>query len=367
MSTQHRKYNDVYVGDWLNHVAFPLGGIGAGMICLEGAGALSHFSIRNRPDVFNEPCVFSAIKIKGGENVARVLEGPVPKRKIFGHPGTGRGCRRSTFGLPRFSSALFKARFPFATVSLEDVKVPLRVEIIGWSPFIPGDADNSSLPVAALEYRFKNLSDRPIDAVYSFNAMNFMATGSGGEAVLSAPNGFTLWQPGSEGKPWEEGAFCASVDGRDAKVNCAWFRGAWYDPITMAWKDIKEGNCVAKPPISVGAPAEEQTSTSPCRSRRGKKKRSNSCFHGTCPKPTCAMARIRTRVKMTQVPPVVAGKERAARGNCPHTSPGIQADSQALRPSPSTGETTMNRYGKRVHNSVIVFMTRPCHLRSLKL
>ena len=33
--------------------------------------------------------------------------------------------------------------------------VPVEVEITGWSPFIPGDADHSSLPVCALEYRFR--------------------------------------------------------------------------------------------------------------------------------------------------------------------------------------------------------------------
>lgn len=67
-------------------IAYPMGGIGAGMICLEGTGALSHFSIRNKPDVHNEPNVFSAIciKVKKGKNIAKVLEGPVPMYKIFG-------------------------------------------------------------------------------------------------------------------------------------------------------------------------------------------------------------------------------------------------------------------------------------------
>ncbi len=60
-----RIYNDPYVGERLNRVAFPLGGIRAAMLCLEGAGALSHFSLRNKPEVFNEPCVFAAVGVKG--------------------------------------------------------------------------------------------------------------------------------------------------------------------------------------------------------------------------------------------------------------------------------------------------------------
>ena len=62
--TQPRSYGE-YSGERLNRVAFPLGGMGAGMICLEGTGALSHFSLRNAPDVFNEPCTFAAISLKG--------------------------------------------------------------------------------------------------------------------------------------------------------------------------------------------------------------------------------------------------------------------------------------------------------------
>src|SRR5215469_12988253 len=61
-----RKYNAPYTGDRLSRVAFPLGGIGAGMVCLEGTGALSHLSVRNKPDVFNEPLVFAAICVKSG-------------------------------------------------------------------------------------------------------------------------------------------------------------------------------------------------------------------------------------------------------------------------------------------------------------
>lgn len=252
MFIQQRKYNDIYSGDRLNRVAFPLGGIGAGMICLEGNGALSHFSIRNRPDIFNEPCVFSALCIKGKKNVVRVLEGPVQQWKIFGNHGTGSGASGTTFGLPRFFSATFKARFPFSTINLEDKKIPLKIEITGWSPFVPGDADKSSLPVAAMEYHFTNPTDNQIEAVYSFNAKNFMSTGSGAKAVLSGTNGFILWQPGSEEKPWEQGAFCASVDDKNAKINCAWFRGGWFDPLSIAWKDVEKGLCYDKPPIIEG-------------------------------------------------------------------------------------------------------------------
>ncbi|HEY4110697.1 twin-arginine translocation signal domain-containing protein, partial [Puia sp.] len=79
-----RRYNTPYTGEHLNRIAFPIGGMGAGMFCLEGAGALSHMSIRHRPEIYNEPPIFAALSIKGIPNGARVLEGPVPTWKYFG-------------------------------------------------------------------------------------------------------------------------------------------------------------------------------------------------------------------------------------------------------------------------------------------
>ncbi len=244
-----------YTGEHLNRVAFPLGGMGAGMICLEGTGALSHVSLRNKPEVFHEPCTFAAISVKGQTQVARVLEGPVPGWKLFGQPGTGNGAAGTSFGLPRFREARFRVRFPFGTIALRDPDVPLQVEITGWSPFEPNDADHASLPVAALEYRFTNDSASPVEAVFSWNAKNFMALGSNPQAVQATPGGFVLWCGPGKDKPQEEGAFSASVSEPGAKVNQAWFRGGWWDPLTMAWKDIASGACYDRASVTDGGAA----------------------------------------------------------------------------------------------------------------
>lgn len=39
-------YSGPYEGQELNHLAYPMGGMDAGMICLEGAGAHSQISLR---------------------------------------------------------------------------------------------------------------------------------------------------------------------------------------------------------------------------------------------------------------------------------------------------------------------------------
>lgn len=246
------RYNNAYTGDTLSRVAFPMGGLGAGMICLEGTGALSHVSLRHRPEVFHEPVTFGAICVKGQSNVARVLEGPVPHWKKFGQGGSGNGASGSAFGLPRFRSAKFRARFPFATVELDDKDVPLAVTLTGWSPFEPGDADNSSLPVAALEYRFTNKTGKTLEAVFSWNARNFMVVGKNANAVKAVPGGFVFSCLAPQERGWEEGAFSATVSDPAVKVNPAWFRGGWFDSLTMAWQDVARGNCFERPAVTEG-------------------------------------------------------------------------------------------------------------------
>ena len=250
-----RDYNGPYRGEYLNRVAFPLGGIGAGMVCVEGTGAISHVSVRNQMEVFNAPCMFAALCVKGGKtNVAKVLEGPVPGWKIFGAPLSGNGAAGASYGLPRFEEAEFRARFPFAMVRLRDADVPLGVEITGWSPFVPGHADLSSMPGGALEYSFRNDTDQTIEAVFSYHTKNFMA-GGGGDTVLPLENGFILWQPGSENEPEREGAFALFVvDNDKVVVDHCWFKGGWWDALTLTWENIKKARLMDNPPVNGSCP-----------------------------------------------------------------------------------------------------------------
>ena len=116
----------VYTGDSLNHIAYPIGGLGSGMFCIEGTGAISNMSVHHYPELFNEPCTYSAIWADGK---AKVLEGPVPKYKIFGRQEGGMGVGGTTWGLPRFSDCAFSARFPFAEISLRDSEMKVAATI----------------------------------------------------------------------------------------------------------------------------------------------------------------------------------------------------------------------------------------------
>lgn len=247
-------YNGMYHGKNLDHIAFPLGGIGAGMLCLEGTGTFSHVSLRHAPNIPGDSPMFAALCVRGTPNTSRVLEGPIPTWKIFGGPGTGRGRIGGLhFGLPRFAAASFQARFPFATITLEDPLIPLRVELTGWSPFIPGDADNSSLPVAGLEYRFHNPGSVPVETVFSFHSLNVMQIKTPtNTAVQKTRSGFILRQSAAPDKPWEQGAFCVEADAPDTATDCAWFRG---DYLPMLWNTIEKGICQDKEPCQDTPPS----------------------------------------------------------------------------------------------------------------
>lgn len=251
--TDKRKYNSVYTGQYLNRIAFPIGGMGAGMVCMEGTGAISQVSTRHQPDLFNAPGMFAAIAVKGVPNGAKLLEGPVPDWKKFGLPDSGLGLGGSTIGLPHFQSAGFKNEFPFCRLELTDKDIPLAVELTGWSPFIPTDEDNSGLPAGAVEYKFTNKGSSAIDAVFSFNSNNFLRWDEGKDAILSTKNGFILSEQGTKDKPFPS-QFAVYTNDDHTVVDHCWFRGGWFDPVTMAWNTVKQGGVKSNPPVESGSP-----------------------------------------------------------------------------------------------------------------
>ena len=54
----------VYSGRRLDQISYPMGGIGAGMVCLEGTGRIASISLHNRPNIYNEPNIFAAVTVK---------------------------------------------------------------------------------------------------------------------------------------------------------------------------------------------------------------------------------------------------------------------------------------------------------------
>ncbi len=254
-ATSKRAFNNKYENEYLNRIAFPIGGMGAGMFCLEGTGAISHMSIRHRPQIFNEPCVFAAIHVKGLPNGSKVIEGQSPEWKRFGLSGAANGLGNTSWGLPRFRETSFLVRFPFADLEFKDEDLPIDVQLKGWSPFIPTDEDHSSLPVGAFEYTFHNNSQKEVEAIFSYNTRNFLQINNKGVSTVKAmPNGFILSQTGTKEEPHLQADFAIYTDDPQTKVNHCWFRGGWFDPLTICWNEINAGIIHENEPVDADSP-----------------------------------------------------------------------------------------------------------------
>ena len=162
----------IYSGERRRYVAFPLGGIGSGSLSLTGAGRLTDWSIRNRPAIhqFNGYSHFAIKAERDGELLdARVLNGPYegvptgsPSTRKF--DGFGFGANRDSMaGVPHFDHVTFVGRFPVAELAFQHEGFPGRVRMTAFSPFIPHNDRDTSMPAALFTFEIENDTDGPID------------------------------------------------------------------------------------------------------------------------------------------------------------------------------------------------------------
>lgn len=193
------------------------------------------------------------------DGVFRVLEGPVQKVHIYnqGRFGNG-GLAAGHEGLPHMEAAEFKGEFPFAAVKLKDRDLPLAVEIEAYSPFIPGDDLASGLPAAFVTYRLRNRGKRKLTVQFSFNAQHPTPGDVHGQAArdLAGHQVRHLHERPAAGLYFDSDlpaddarkVSVAVVSPRKGqKANCAWFRGGWFDALTILTKGLSAGELKSAP------------------------------------------------------------------------------------------------------------------------
>ena len=167
-----------YDGDHLYRIALPLGGIGTGTVSLGGRGELRDWEIMNVPakgystvTTGNDAPFFAVYAApEGGEAVTLLAAGPLYDHEILHYEGRA----VNHHGMPRFGEASFDAAYPFGQVHLSGGGAPLEVTVRGFNPFVPCDADASSLPVAVLVYEVENTSGRDMDVAVCGCMRNFI-------------------------------------------------------------------------------------------------------------------------------------------------------------------------------------------------
>ena len=243
-----------FSGDRATQVAMPLGGIGAGCICLNGYGGVQDFSIWNRPSTTALPegntsskAAFAILHIKGASPVTKLVEGPFAVFKIYDQGLHGQGYVRGGFeGFPRFEKCTFKGEYPFGEVQISDSKVPLQVTLMAWNPFIPLDDKNSGLPCAVLEYTLHNRSARTVEYEFSYH-LSHLGSGCGEEESSSRntviPNRGVFFH--NLEKPNAEGYGSASLIaiGNKPRIKGMWLRSSafQFDALSALWREVSTG------------------------------------------------------------------------------------------------------------------------------
>ncbi len=180
-----------YDSERLSRIALPLGGIGTGVVSLGGRGELRDWEIMNKPAIGynttargNDAPFFSIwVQESGKRPVTKALIGPVYDWEY----DQGEGKPVNHHGLPRFEKATFDAAYPFGQVNLSDSRIPVKVRIKGFNPLIPGNADDSGIPIAILSYEVENTGTLPIEVSVCGSMRNFV--GQDGSKYITGWNG----------------------------------------------------------------------------------------------------------------------------------------------------------------------------------
>ena len=245
-----------FSGDRATQVAMPVGGLGAGCICINGSGGLQDFSIRTRPETTALPAgftsnsaeaAFAVLHIKGATPVTKVVEGPFPPFKIFDQGLQGQGLRRSgSEGFPRFERCNFRGEFPFAEIRFSDTAIPLDVSLIAWNPFIPLDDKNSGIPCAILEYTLHNNSSRAVDYEFSYH-LSHLAPGcrpdqaASANAVIAGKGAFLFNREAANAEAY--GSATLTAIGAKPRIKAMWLRSpGWeFDSLSALWREVSSG------------------------------------------------------------------------------------------------------------------------------
>ena len=114
---------------------------------------------------------FFAINVQYADtSVTKLMEGPLDNSVYEGTTGSN----YPNHGLPRFAKAMFETSYPFGRSNLTDPDMPVDVSVTGFNPLVPGDVNNSSIPMAVLTYSVTNKTARPISVSLCGNIKNFI-------------------------------------------------------------------------------------------------------------------------------------------------------------------------------------------------
>jgi non-lysosomal glucosylceramidase len=232
----------IYKGRQLDEIAFPLGGIGTGMISLGGWGQLKEFEIFNKPSkgLFLNYTFFT-LYAKQGDNdpVTRVIQGPVGGTYTAGGSGV---TRMDGSGLPHFRKCEFVGEFPFARLEFNDPKMPLDVSMEAFNPFIPLNDKDSSIPAGIFLFHLSNPTPDTVNATLFANLENKVGHPEVGQGVIEFKDGknasglmMTTKKHTSDSPRF--GSMSLATTWKDLNIQTCWLRSGWFDTLHKFWDE----------------------------------------------------------------------------------------------------------------------------------
>jgi uncharacterized protein (DUF608 family) len=140
-----RGARTVYRGAELEKIGMPVGGICSGQLYLGGDGRLWCW------DIFNKHVGTGADHYRNPPRPASPLDQGFAVRVKAGGKAVVKALDRN--GFPDVS---FCGEYPIATVEYRDPAVPVSVSLEAFSPFVPLNVEESSLPATVLRFTVKN-------------------------------------------------------------------------------------------------------------------------------------------------------------------------------------------------------------------
>ena len=240
----------IYTKNKLKEISFPLGGIGTGSIGLAGNGSLIDWEIFNKPNKgsLNGHTHFAVrADYPDGKSITKILQGDWIKNLIgqyskvaFGGFGYG-PFGHSMCAFPHFKKVKFDGKFPIATIIFEDDNFPAKVTLKAFNPFIPLDADNSSIPAAFFEIKIKS-QEKDIKYTVAFSVHNPFKNSENQIIKDEKYAAIQLKHAGKSKDNIEYGDLTVATDCKNTTIQEYWFRGAWKDKIATFWHEITENN-----------------------------------------------------------------------------------------------------------------------------
>jgi len=152
----------------LGHIGMPVGGLFAGTVYLSGDGRLWLWDVFNRDQngilPRDEPLP-GGIGVGGNKNMCGLnYVHPAPVTQPF-RIGFSLKVGSAEFPLDAtgFAQVSFDGRYPIGRVTYRDADCPVTVQLEAFSPFIPLNVDDSSLPGTVMSIRVKNTGDAAVD------------------------------------------------------------------------------------------------------------------------------------------------------------------------------------------------------------